>query len=85
MSQSVLQEAEQLINGPRRDAYGPAEESFQRIASVWASILKTPVTAHQVALCMIGLKLCREGNKPARDNLVDIAGYCALAEKIQMK
>jgi hypothetical protein len=78
---SVLQEAEEIINGPRRDAYGPVEESFQRIAAVWGAILKRPVTAHQVALCMAGLKLCRESNGHSRDSLVDLAGYAALAEK----
>lgn len=79
---SILHEAEEIVNGPRRDAYGSAKESFDRIASVWSAVLKTPVTGHQVALCMIGLKLCREANKPGRDNLVDIAGYAELASKV---
>jgi hypothetical protein len=82
---SVLAEAEQIINGPRRDAYGPVEESFERIAAVWGAVLKMPVTSHQVALCMIGLKLCRESNKAARDNRVDAAGYIALADKVAPK
>lgn len=79
---SILLEAEEIINGPRRDSYGPVEESFQRVAAVWSAVLKTTITPHQVALCMIGLKLCREANKPARDNLVDICGYAGLAEKV---
>jgi hypothetical protein len=79
---SVLLEAEEIVNGPRRDAYGDAAESFNRIAAVWSSILKRPVTAHEVALCMIGLKLCRESNRHGRDNLVDIAGYAELAGKV---
>lgn len=82
-SESILQEAERIINEPRRDSYGDAKESFQRIADVWGAVLKTEVTPHQVALCMIGLKLCREVGKPHRDNLVDIAGYAALAELTQ--
>lgn len=82
VTKSVLQEAEEIINGERRDAYGPAEESFQRIATMWSVILKREVTSHQVALCMIAFKICREINKPKRDNLVDIAGYTALAEKV---
>lgn len=81
-AESILQEAERIINGPRRDSYGDARESFQRIADVWSAVLKTKVTPHQVALCMIGLKLCREANKPARDNRVDMCGYADLADKI---
>lgn len=80
--ESILQEAERIINGPRRDAYGPVEESFGRIAAVWSVVLKHPVTAHQVALCMAGLKLCREANKPGRDNRVDGAAYFELANKV---
>jgi hypothetical protein len=79
---SVLAEAEQIINGPRRDAYGDVAESFNRIASVWSAILKRPVTAREVALCMIGLKLCRESNSHGRDNLVDICGYAELANQV---
>lgn len=79
---SVLQEAEAVINGPRRESYGDAQESFNRVALLWSGILKTPVTAHQVALCMIGLKLCRESTKHQRDNLVDIAGYTELANQL---
>jgi hypothetical protein len=79
---SILREAEGLICNDRRESYGKAEESFERVAAVWSAILKQPVTGHQVALCMIGLKLCRESNKHGRDNLVDIAGYAALAEKV---
>lgn len=82
MSESVLQEAERIINGPRRDAYGPVKDSFQKVADGWALILSHPVTAKQVALCMAWLKLMRETNKASRDNLVDMAGYTGLAAQI---
>lgn len=80
--ESILQEADRIINSERRQDYGPIEESFSRIASVWSAILKRRVSPHEVALCMIGLKLCRESNSHKRDNLVDIAGYTALASKV---
>lgn len=79
---SILTEAEQIINGPRRDAYGPVEESFERIALTWSGILGHPITAQQVALMMIGLKVCREANSHHRDNLVDIVGYTLLKQKL---
>lgn len=82
-NKSILAEAEAIINGPRRAAYGDAQASFERIAKVWSAVLKSPVTAREVALCMIGLKLCRESNKAGRDNLVDICGYAALAELLE--
>lgn len=81
-NKSITQEAHAIINGPRRQAYGHASKSFQRIANVWTEILGSKVTPHQVALCMIGLKLLRESNKPARDNRVDICGYAELADQL---
>lgn len=81
--QHVLQEALQIIQGDRRNAYGNAKDSFDRVATGWSEILKTKVTGPQVALCMIWLKICRESNKHHRDNIVDIAGYAALIDEIK--
>lgn len=82
MSESILAEADRIINGPRREAYGPVEESFQRIADGWALILGQPVSSRQVALCMIWLKVMRHAQGKGRDDLVDISGYAALADKL---
>ena len=79
---NVLEEAGAIITGPRREAYGPVEQSFGAVASAWSSILGSEVTAREVALCMIALKVMRDANKPGRDNLVDICGYAALAEML---
>lgn len=80
---SVGVEAERIINGPRRDAYGPVEESFQKIATGWSLILGVEVTPQQVALMMVVMKVLREtGGQHHRDNLVDIIGYTLLLEKL---
>lgn len=83
MPETVLAEADRIIHGDRRATYGGVQESFTRIALIWGAILGQPVTATQVALCMVGLKLIREANKTQRDNLVDVAGYAGLAAILQ--
>jgi Domain of unknown function (DUF6378) len=80
---SVLIEAEHIINGPRRDDYGPALQSFEKIADGWTLILGVIVSPEQVALCMDWLKTCRWLNGQQRDSLVDKAGYTALIQKMQ--
>lgn len=80
---SILQEAEQIINGPRRDSYGDASKSFEKIARWWTDIVGAPVSASQVAQCMIAFKLIREVNKPGRDNRIDICGYTALLDSLK--
>jgi hypothetical protein len=81
---NVLEEADDLIHGIKREEYGPAKESAEGAAAIWNEILKSklssPITAEDFCLCMIGVKLVREAARRKRDNLVDIAGYAGLAE-----
>lgn len=85
LEESILSEAERLVNGPKRADYGSVEESFKAIASAWSIVLKREITPHQVALCMAGLKLCREAHAPKRDNRVDGAAYFYLADLLAQK
>jgi len=85
--QSVLLEAEAIIHGQRRADYGGALESFDRVARLWAPLLGVEVTAEQVALCLIQLKVARALNGLRsgalhRDSVVDIAGYAGCLEMI---
>lgn len=86
MSETILQEAERIINGPRRTDYGPVEESFLDIASRWTvelgAKLNEPLTPFDVSHLMIQLKLSRAKNGFHRDSYVDIGGYAGLTEKL---
>ena len=83
--QSILAEALELVEGDRNDAYGHPADDFARTAAIWSAILGTPVTASQVGLCMIGVKLSRETHQPKRDNLVDIAGYAQTVAMVRQR
>ena len=72
---NILTEANTLVAGDRNDDYGHPADDFDRTAAIWSAILGTPITAAQVGLCMIGVKLSRETHRHKPDNLVDIAGY----------
>jgi hypothetical protein len=78
----VLEDAARVIHGPRRQSYGPVEESFDGIATVLNVVLRKKLVVEldgqDVALMMMSLKLCREANEHSWDNLVDLAGYAAL-------
>ena len=73
--ESILDEAKRIVHGDRGENYGHPFEDFSRTAKIWSAILGIDVTPEQVALCMIGLKISREVNRPKRDNIVDGAGY----------
>lgn len=78
---SILQDAQTTIDGPRQAMYGDPVEHMRRVAGAWSSILDHDVTDHEVALCMAALKLVRDSHRVAHDNLVDAAGYVAIASR----
>lgn len=79
----LLREAESIITGDRQASYGDAAESFTRLAALWSTTLGATVTAEQVALCLIQLKVSRLVASPGHaDSWLDVAGYAALGGEI---
>ena len=67
----------------RRRAYGDPSELFERVALRWSQVLGTRVTAAQVAVYLIDLKVARLAHDPAHlDSLVDVAGYAACLREV---
>lgn len=80
---TILQEALQLVNGDRNEAYGNPKAKYEVIAALWSAVLGFKVEPRQVILCMIATKLGRESMKHKRDNLVDLSGYCEVLGVIE--
>jgi hypothetical protein len=84
-AESILDEARRITGGERRDDYGRPDDDFARTARMWTGILGgklregVEITAMDVPLCMIAVKLARQAHRHKRDNLVDIAGYARTA------
>lgn len=81
--ETILEEAARIVAGDRAADYGDAQVSFDRIAALWAPILGVPVTAKQVALCLIQLKVSRACTSDKRDNWTDLAGYAYLGSVLK--
>jgi hypothetical protein len=79
---TLLDEAKAIINAERQREYGPPHASFRRIAGLWSAYLDITVHPRDVACMMALLKIGREAHAHKRDNLVDAAGYSALAEDV---
>lgn len=91
--ESILDEANKIINGERQDAYGNPEDSFKIIADLWDVYLRSmifvknkidiglgSIGALDVAHMMALFKIARMlGQAPKRDNYIDCAGYIAIA------
>lgn len=90
LHESILMEAEKIVNGARRNAYGHPENNFGRIAALWQVHLDNrqggraaDLTTIDIALLMILMKVARLQETPThRDSAVDIAGYAATLEML---
>lgn len=86
--ESVLDEAKRITATVRHGDYGHPADDFARTARMWSGILASKlregeqVTAMDVPLCMIAVKLARQAHRHKRDNLVDIAGYARTAAMV---
>jgi hypothetical protein len=77
---TVLEEANRLVEGSRSNDYGSPSDNHERIASLWSVLFGQDITARQVALAMVLVKVAREVHSPKRDNLVDGAAYFHIAD-----
>jgi len=86
--ESILDEANRITATVRHGDYGHPTDDFTRTARMWNGILASKlregehVTAMDVPLCMIAVKLARQAHRHKRDNLVDIAGYARTAAMV---
>ena len=86
--ESVLDEAKRITTADRQSDYGHPRDDFARTAALWTAILARhlrdgeALTAMDVPLCMIVLKVARQTHRHKRDNLVDIAGYARTAAMV---
>ncbi|AVO25477.1 hypothetical protein SEA_KYKAR_53 [Mycobacterium phage Kykar] len=83
MTESILEEAQRLIHGPRNKNYGHPRENFDDISALFSAYLERPITDLDVANLMILVKVARvKGTGYHRDSYTDIAGYAGCAERI---
>lgn len=81
---NILHEAELIIYGDREETYGQPDKNLTLIANLWREYLGVKnISAHDVCMMMVLLKVARQRNTYKRDNLVDICGYAALSERVE--
>lgn len=67
----------------RRAEYGGAERALTAIAKRWSLVLGYEISAQDVALCLLEMKLARLTFNPAHaDSIIDVAGYAAVLAEL---
>lgn len=80
--QSILFEAEEIVNGSRYSDYGDPVESFERIAKTASMIAGEDLSPKECCAVLMAVKIVREGYRHKRDNLVDLCGYAHIMNEI---
>lgn len=81
--ESILQEAQRIVNGERQADYSDPVKNFEHIARIASAILKKEITPEECCIVMIAVKHAREQYKHKRDNLVDLVGYQEILYRIK--
>jgi hypothetical protein len=78
----LLEHAAGLVTRRRRE-YGEPADVFMAVATRWSLVFGTKVTAAQVVIALLDLKLvrlCRDSRH--LDSQVDVAGYAAVLREV---
>ena len=81
--QSILSEAEEIVNGIRHSDYGDPAESFERIAKTASMIAGRDLSPNECCAVLMAVKLVRESFAHKRDNLIDLCGYAYIMNEIK--
>ena len=79
---NILEQANEITGGERRQSYGHPGPDFRRVAQLWSAFLGLEIKPEHVPIMMILVKVSREANKHKLDNLTDIAGYARTLEML---
>lgn len=76
----VLETAARLVSGDRAVQNGDKRANHQNIAALWSAYTGHIITAHDVAIMMVLLKVARtKSGRFNPDDYVDMAGYAGCA------
>jgi hypothetical protein len=78
----LLEHAAGVVTRRRRE-YGEPATIFEAVAKRWSSIFGIDISAGQVVLALLDLKLVRLSSNPKHlDSIVDVAGYAAVLREV---
>jgi len=75
---NILNEADEIINKRSEEKermYGPFEEGMERAALIASGCTGKKITAEDMYMCMVALKLSRQSYFEKTDNLLDAVAY----------
>ena len=81
-TKEILEETINIVTGQRQEDYGDKVVNHKNIAELWNAYLDMDIAPHDVAICMLLVKVARLKNRKTKDCYADMAGYAAIAGEI---
>ena len=81
-TREILEETINIVTGQRQEDYGDKVVNHKNIAELWNAYLDMDIAPHDVAICMLLVKVARLKNRKTEDCYIDMAGYAAIAGEI---
>jgi len=75
---NILEKANEIVNTRSEEKermYGPFEEGMERAAMIASGCTGKNLTASDMYLCLVALKLSRQSYNHKEDNLLDAVAY----------
>ena len=86
ITKEILTKANSLISKDREKDYGDKVKNHENIAKLWSAYKGIEITAHDVAVMMVLLKIARTKlGAVSKDTYIDMAAYGAIAGEIKFR
>jgi hypothetical protein len=80
--ESILLEANKVVNGDRNEQYGDAKEAFTIYSEICKSAFGLELSPDEICKVLMAVKLGRLKYKYKRDSIVDLCGYAEILSKL---
>ncbi len=82
MTESILLQAEKVVNGARDVQYNNPIVAFEEYSEIARVAFGLKITSIEIVKVLMAIKLGREKYKHKEDNLLDLVGYTSILNTI---
>jgi hypothetical protein len=80
---SLLLQADKVVNGDRNEQYGDAKQAFNEYSDILKTTFNISLSPEEICKVMMAIKLGRLKYKFKEDSLLDLMGYSEILNKLQ--
>ena len=80
---SLLLQADKVVNGDRNEQYGDAKQAFNEYSEILKTTFNISLSPEEICKVMMAIKLGRLKYKFKEDSLLDLMGYSEILNRLQ--